>query len=165
MLANELEAMRPGAEKFLKALPPGSVIKTEGGDYKVLSFLGDGFEGSVYAAAGPLGKKTVKIFKGTTDMRSQLKELESMADEGVPTPKIWSVDETNQVAVLDYVEGLAVNKLLSPTNQTLTATERNQIQTRLDAFKRLVLPHWPKFKEQNIVMDFNTGEFYVVDAT
>ncbi len=59
-LAAELVQIRPGAEKFLGALPPGSQIKVNGTQYTVTAFLGDGYEGKVYLAEGPMGRRAVK---------------------------------------------------------------------------------------------------------
>ncbi len=99
-------------------------------------------------------------------MRARLNQLEKLAEDGVPTSKIWEVDETNKTAVLDYVEGLSVSKLLNSVSLFgLNPAEREQIKKRFDQFQRLVLPMWPKVKDQNIIMDFNTGEFIAIDPS
>ena len=166
ILAEELVRIRPGAEKYLGALPPGSRISVAGAEFTVVAFLGDGYHGAVYLADGPTGRKAVKQFKVTIEMLNNLKVLEKMAEDGVPTAKVWEVDEVNKTAVLDYVEGLSVSKLLNSSGPLgLSLAEREQIQKHFDQFERLVLPFWPQFKNQNIIMDFNSGEFIVIDPS
>ncbi len=164
VLSAELAQIRPGAEKFLGALPPGSRLKVNEGEYTVVAYLGDGYEGTVYLADGPLGRKVVKQFKGTTNILAHVNALNRLAEAGVRTPRVWEVDERNQRVLLDYVEGLAVAKVRSRGPQFgLTAAEMARFEARLAEFKRRVEPHWPRYVEQNVLLDFNSGEFVVID--
>ena len=147
-------------KKNFKAKVPGAVAQ-----------LGHGSEGNVYLMQTAAGKLEVfKKFHSTTpqtQVRESMNALKKLKRAGVAAPKVFAVDVKQKTAHFEYVEGFVVDSLITRReNFDLTEEEAELIASKFHEFviTSRQLSEASNYEEYNVVLEFSTGRFVVIDA-
>jgi hypothetical protein len=163
MLDQERELVTQRAPAFVTA--PGTRRTFRGKEYEVVERLGGEGNGTVYRLRDAQGTEHALKQYHSTALLSDLAELKSWSDLGVPTvvDQGYEVDVERREVLYRYVHGLTVSELFG--SRRLPAEFKRQAGV---AYRKWFEDQQGKTfavrdKGNDIVLDFNTGQFVYID--
>ncbi len=144
-----------------------STVRINGIEIEIEAALGQGHDGEVYLVRNQLGFYVFKVFNSQMQLRFYQERVEQ--NPAADLPQIIEIDLPGRVALLEYVEGIPVDRLddLHDTRLThyLSQSEIDKIKTGWQPFeKQYWREHLILALSRNTIYSFKTNSFRVIDA-
>lgn len=136
-----------------------------------VALLGKGAEAMVYLVQTVPGKfEVLKQFHASVSadrVKRNMGDLIELRRAGVDTPQVLNVDLKKKSARLEFIEGFTVAELHTTYKSLgLSKNELELIETKFDEFvlTSYQVSRASDYESYNVVLDFKTGHFVVIDA-
>lgn len=159
----------------VKSFKRGDLIEIKGESYEVIEVVGFGGESVNYLVKTPTRLAVAQLYVHRSFMRKKLAYLKK-ARKFVNAVEIYDIDFTQKRALVEYVDGLNVRTIIegneamgipqNPLNMSIEAlrliesklfsVQRSQREGPREEFST-------SFRDDNVVVNFKTGELVLVD--
>jgi hypothetical protein len=139
----------------------------------VLAKLGRGSEGAAYLVQEPDGRKrVVKLFNKSMTQREideHLELLDQFRRKDIPVPTVLGAASDKRSFEMEYVQGVPVLELTKyPERFGLTPAQGVELRGCFELFKNDIQrnklrSHFETIQDFNVVYEFKTGRFVVID--
>lgn len=180
LIVSERKKLARDSGNFIHEL---DLEKIKGVTYEVLSYLGEGVEGTVYLARRTVGRGhefvTIKYFSDARAARLHARLMQILSDNSLRSVKLFNsrFSKSDPVIVQEYIEGMNLEKVLSTKNplglsRNMIAEIKKKRRQIFERFERIRSRPGDaddpaselSWRDYNLLYEFSTGDLVIIDG-